>query len=134
MGDDKLLREFGVKNGDVVNLMISKAAPATASASTTSDEPVVPPLTLTEPTSALSKPLESVVLPVGAAQSHSDKVIASPAFWIDVLALLRRQFGNTVEGERNAVSTWETWLTGSLPRISPSEKAMIRQQTGLLAM
>lgn len=130
MGDDKLLREFTVKNGAVVNLMIVKPAAGSLS----NDEPAVPALTLT---SESQKPSISVAIPAvepTPAPSHRDIVLASPALWVDTLALLRKHFGASDEGERAAAATFESWLSSSMDKISASDKAMIREKTGISVM
>jgi hypothetical protein len=126
MGDDKLLREFAVKDGDVVNLMITKAIVPIAKAS---DEPEVPELTLTDST----KPSISIAIPAVASTASAatpyDQVISSPELWVETLAMLRKHFGGTEEGEHNAATTFEAWLSASIHHISASDKAMIREKT-----
>lgn len=133
MGDDKLIREFAIKDGAVVNLMITKAVAKTEE---DGDEP--PSITLTTGGSGSGSPKLSLAIPAtpvtAPAKLPADVVISSPALWIDVLALLRSQFADSPEGERNAVSTWESWLSASIDRISASDKALIRERAKVSAM
>lgn len=126
MGDDKLLREFAVKDGDVVNLMITKAAAVVAKVS---DEPEVPELTLTDSTKPSISIVVAPVVPALPLATPYDHVISSPNLWIETLATLRKHFGGTEEGEHNAATTFEAWLSASMNHISASDKAMIREQT-----
>lgn len=123
MGDAKLLREFeGIKDGDVINLMVKAGAPA------------VPELTLTTDTTEKSIPALSLVIPPPAAETKVDSFssrLASPQLWKDAYAILKKQYGGD---ENQAKRAWELWLDGSIAFITPSQKAMIREAAGISAM
>lgn len=153
MGDGKLLREFAVENGAVVNLMIKAVTPPVATAPPPPEAPVegIPSLTFSSapspsitgrvplsistslPDSAFGAPSTVNPSTVGESQ-HFLSTISSPALWGDALELLNRNFGDTEEGEGQARRTWESWLGGSREWISPSQKALIREQVGVSAM
>lgn len=123
MGDAKLLREFEVKDGDVVNLMVSKAS-----------APAVPELTLTSDATDKSIPALSLVIPPPEAETKVDSFnsrLAAPQLWKDAYAILKKQYGGD---ENQARRAWELWLDGSIAFITPSEKAMIRESVGNSAM
>ena len=122
MGDAKLLREFEVKDGDVVNLMVKAGAP------------VVPELTLTTDTTDKSIPALSLVIPPPEAEIKPDSFnarLASPQLWKDAYAILKKQYSGD---ENQAKRAWELWLDGSIAFITPSEKAKIRESVGISAM
>ncbi|KAK4049116.1 hypothetical protein OIO90_005586 [Microbotryomycetes sp. JL221] len=151
MSGERLLKEFAVENGSVVNLMITKstATPAAAAGSTSTSVPVstpsptsVPSLTLSEPVPVSSGPptlqINTTSLPIDdgsltpSAPPQFNIKISDPTLWIGAWELLRRHFGE--ENEADAQRAWEAWLGGAREWISPSDKALIRDRVGLSAM
>lgn len=119
MGDAKLLREFAVEEGAVVNLMIKAS--------------VVPDVTVTTGDSddPQTVPALSIEIPAEPTTDPFATKLSSPQLWIDAYALLQKQFGTEgVEAQR----VWELWLEGSLSHISASDKALIRERVGITAM
>ncbi|KAM0787821.1 hypothetical protein ACM66B_003875 [Microbotryomycetes sp. NB124-2] len=157
MGGDRLLKEFSVENGSVVNLMITKpaasaspaptpaaAAAAAAPSASGSATPIsVPSFTLSEPAPATSTgppslqinttslPIDDGSLTPSAPPPFNTK-ISDPALWIGAWDLLKQHFGEDNEGE--AQQAWESWLGGAREWISPGDKALIRDRVGLSAM
>lgn len=120
MGDGKLLREFAVEDGAVVNLMVKAGIPElTLTTDAVSADPRTPALSL-------------VIPPTPLAIVSDSNPFSSPALWVEAHGLLRRHFGD----DNKAAVAFEAWLSGSMAAgsISASEKAKIREATGLSAM
>jgi hypothetical protein len=155
MGDGKLLREFAVEDGAVVNLMVKAVvAPTPEPAAvevpfvpmsegpiptfTVSSEPSsrlggIPPIATSLPDSAFASP--TTISPGTMGESaHFISTVSSPSLWKDAYALLQRHFGATEEGQVEAKKAWESWLSGSREYISASDKALIREHVGVSAM
>ncbi|KAI5475496.1 hypothetical protein MNV49_001310 [Pseudohyphozyma bogoriensis] len=141
LGDGKLLKEFEVKDGAVVNLMIKAGSAAATPAATTPamevDEPAVPALTIstptssTDPTSTSPKPalhIETAFAPSPSTPAHPG---AEPELWIEAYELLKKHFGGD---EKKAVEGWEGWLGASQAWFTPAQKALIREKVGISAM
>ncbi|KAK4046082.1 hypothetical protein OIV83_006362 [Microbotryomycetes sp. JL201] len=146
MGGDRLLKEFAVENGSVVNLMITKAAapPSATAQPTNAANPVsVPSFTLSEPAPATSAgppslqinttslPIDDGSLTPSAPPPFNTK-ISDPALWIGAWDLLKQHFGE--DNEVEAQQAWESWLGGAREWISAGDKALIRDRVGLSAM
>lgn len=161
MGDGKLLREFEVQDGAVVNLMITKApAPAAAVAASSSSaststaaaspsSPGVPSLTLSEPSTSsssnppqvsLAKDLDALPLSTSSTSpAHPEHAGLSPAFLSTVASpALWQSVRSTVEGhfegDKEAQRVWEAMFDGAQEWIRPNDKALIRERVGYSAM
>ncbi|GAA5942607.1 hypothetical protein JCM3775_003654 [Rhodotorula graminis] len=155
MGDGKLLREFDVQDGAVVNLMITKApaaaaAPSSSTASAASpSSPGVPALTLSEPSTSssstapqvsLAKDLDALPLSTSSTSpAHPEHAglspaflssVASPALWQSVRDTVEGHF----EGNKEAQRVWEAMFEGAQEWIRPNDKALIRERVGYSAM
>ncbi|GAA5851727.1 hypothetical protein JCM9279_004385 [Rhodotorula babjevae] len=155
MGDGKLLREFEVQDGAVVNLMITKApaaAPPSSSTSTAAaspSSPGVPALTLSEPSTSsssnppqvsLAKDLDALPLSTSSTSpAHPEhaglspaflSTVASPALWQSVRSTIEGHF----EGDKEAQRVWEAMFDGAQEWIRPNDKALIRERVGYSAM
>ncbi|BGP40066.1 hypothetical protein JCM10449v2_004024 [Rhodotorula kratochvilovae] len=154
MGDGKLLREFGVRDGAVVNLMITKApaAPAPAAASpspaASSSSPAVPALTLSDPSTSsaphptevsLARDLDSLPLTTSTSADHPElaglspsflSTVSSPALWQSVREAVEGHFGAEVEAQQ----VWEAMFSGAREWIRPNDKALVREKVGYSAM
>lgn len=134
MSDTKLLKEFDVQSGAVVNLMVSKSVPAAASSSSTSSDD--PPAVVLTTESGREKPAGKVAEggassgPSAAESEAFVRAISDASLWKDTLEQLKARFSN----ERDAVKVWEAWLSSSLHWMSASDKARIREATGVSAM
>ncbi|KWU41784.1 hypothetical protein RHOSPDRAFT_36672 [Rhodotorula sp. JG-1b] len=192
MGDNKLLKEFAVAPKDtVINLMITKAAPASAP-SLRSPAPAaaaadpgdvaaprappspkspthIPELTLSEPDPVTGHARRSSVsltnfddlvdrLPLSSsptAAEHPSREsssllagVAATDFWLDIRRVCEEKFGPSEgssssssapssDNNRNradAQKVWEAMFAGARDWISPSQKALIREQVGYSAM
>lgn len=150
MNGDRLLKEFNVEDGSVVNLMIVKAAPA-ATAATSGPPPAetttstsVPSFTLSEPVpvssagppslqiNTTSLPIDDGSLTPSSEVPQFNQKLSDPALWSGAWELLQQHFGEGHEGE--AQRAWECWLGGAREWISPGDKALIRSKVGLSAM
>jgi len=153
MGDSKLLKEFNVQDGAVINLMVTKSAAAPPPKST-SDDPeeataqAVPSLTLSEPTSADStwttttKPtvsLDNLPPPSSSSASvHSSSAyrerIQQPELWDEIRSLLEKRFEGVENRDAECQQAWEAMLGGCQEWIDPGKKALIREKVGYSAM
>ncbi|BGP32060.1 hypothetical protein JCM10296v2_003839 [Rhodotorula toruloides] len=145
MGDTKLLKEFAVQDGTVVNLMVTKTT-APPAASTSSDPSDVPALTLSEPSSSSNPPQVSLArdldhLPLTTSTSADNPQLAgesdaflssvsSASLWQDVRNVCEARFDRKDEAQR----VWEGMFAGAREWISPNDKALIREQVGYSAM
>ncbi|KAM0748255.1 hypothetical protein T439DRAFT_291946 [Meredithblackwellia eburnea MCA 4105] len=150
--DGKLLKEYGVEDGAVVNLMVKAPAPgstpaaaASGSLSTPTDTSAgVPSLTLSSPspagtprgtsptTSRLPLSIDtSVTAPPAPELTGIAGVVSEPQFWVDAFQLLKTKFGGS---EAEAKEVWETWFSGGQKWIEPGRKALIREKVGVSAM
>ncbi|TNY19977.1 hypothetical protein DMC30DRAFT_398946 [Rhodotorula diobovata] len=151
MGDGKLLREFDVQDGAVVNLMVTKApaAPASSPAAAASSPGAVPSLTLSEPSSSaatnprqvsLAKDLDALPLSTSSSSpAHPEHAGYSPAFLSSVSSpnlwqSVRDTVQGHVEGDKEAQRVWEAMFDGAQEWIRPSDKALIRERVGYSAM
>ena len=152
MGDQKLLKEYNVQDGAVINLMVTKSVAAPPSASTTtttSDDPeeataqAVPALTLSDPSnSETTKPAVSLDnLPPASHSSasvHSSVAyrerIQDPALWDEVRSMLERRFERVENRDAECQQAWEAMLGGCQEWIDPGKKALIREKVGYSAM
>ncbi|BGP24632.1 ubiquitin family protein [Rhodotorula toruloides] len=146
MGDTKLLKEFAVQDGTVVNLMVTKATAPTPATSSSSDPTDVPALTLSEPSSSINPPQVSLSrdldhLPLTTSTSADDpqlagesdaflSTISSPSLWRDVRNVCEARFDKKDEAQR----VWEGMFAGARDWISPNDKALIREHVGYSAM
>ncbi|KAL8279777.1 hypothetical protein RQP46_007872 [Phenoliferia psychrophenolica] len=127
MGDAKLVREFPVEDGSVINLMLNKAAPPPAT--------VVPDLVLsssddpTRPALAIST---DDISPPPPPPTGIPAVVGKPELWVETFEVLKRHFGEGRDAEAREV--WESWLGAAQGWIQPGEKALIRERTGISAM
>ncbi|GAA5907865.1 ubiquitin family protein [Sporobolomyces salmoneus] len=161
MGDQKLLKEFSVQDGAVINLMVTKTVPPPSSSSatttTTNDDPeeataqAVPSLTLSEPsasessssqTTATMKPtisLDNLPPPshtnasVHSSAAYRDR-IQDPDLWEEVRSLLEKRFEGVENKDAESQQAWEAMLAGCQEWIDPGKKALIREKVGYSAM
>ncbi|GAA6057589.1 hypothetical protein JCM3770_005400 [Rhodotorula araucariae] len=147
MGDTKLLREFDVQDGAVINLMVTKAAPPPAAPSSSVPAPV-PAFTLSEPSTSsapspaqvpLAKDLDSLPLSTSTSADHPELVglspafvstVSSPALWQSVREAIEGHF----DGEAEAQRVWEAMFGGAREWIRPNDKALVREKVGYSAM
>ncbi|GAA6010792.1 hypothetical protein JCM11491_002948 [Sporobolomyces phaffii] len=155
MGDSKLLKEFSVADGAVINLMLTKTAPAPPAAKSTSDDPeeatatAVPALTLSEPSTgssssaastATTKPAVSLdnLPPASPSSVHSSSAyrerIQRPELWQDIRSALEKRFEGIENRDAECQQAWEAMLGGCQEWIDPGKKALIREQVGYSAM
>ncbi|GAA5885047.1 hypothetical protein JCM16303_006378 [Sporobolomyces ruberrimus] len=160
MGDSKLLKEFNVQDGAVINLMVTKPSASAATPTpktTTADDPEeatatstgVPSLTLSEPsastsssTTGTSKPVisldnyppPSTTFPsVHCTAAYSER-IQSPELWEKIRGVLEGEFEGVENKEKEAQQAWEAMLGGCREWIDPGKKALIRERVGYSAM
>ncbi|GAA5964680.1 hypothetical protein JCM21900_000329 [Sporobolomyces salmonicolor] len=156
MGDSKLLKEFAIQDGTVINLMVTKTGPATPSTSSPSaadpaDAPApsnsaVPALTLSMPSSSSNPPQLSLKtdldsLPLATSTSADNPSVtgsseaflasvSSPELWQDVRDVVEKRFPNGGEAQK----AWEAMFSGCQQWISPNQKALIRERVDYSAM
>ncbi|GAA5879849.1 hypothetical protein JCM1840_006972 [Sporobolomyces johnsonii] len=157
MGDSKLLKEFAVQDGTVINLMVTKTAAPTPSTSSAPADPAdapaapsdsaVPALTLSEPSSSSNPPQLSLKTDLGSlplttsssadnnpsVAGSSDAFLAtasSPELWQDVRNVVEKRFPNGGEAQK----AWEAMFSGCQEWISPNQKALIRERVDYSAM
>ncbi|WWC98880.1 hypothetical protein V866_005774 [Kwoniella sp. B9012] len=145
--DTKLLKEYDIKDGAILHLMVKVAttkeltsdeATFTAPSSTS---PAPPALTITtsidgiEPgTSMPLTNIDSAVPPLGPQPQVSSasfhQTIADPQFWQKIHALCVSEF--PLEDEADAA--WETFLISMKGKLSAGEAAKIRDVVGVTGM
>ncbi|GAA5980214.1 hypothetical protein JCM5350_000873 [Sporobolomyces pararoseus] len=157
MGDQKLLKEFNVQDGAVINLMVTK----TVATKSSSDDPeeataqAVPSLTLSEPsnttssssndsttTTSTTKPSISLDnLPPSShssASAHSSAAyrerIQQPELWEEIRSVLEKKFEGIENKDAECQQAWEAMLGGCQEWIDPGKKALIREKVGYSAM
>lgn len=156
MGDSKLLKEFNVQDGAVINLMVTKSTPAVTTRSNEDpEEPqAVPTLTLSEPVASgsasssssnakpspvsIEKDLESLPLSTSSTAKHAStsyqERIQQAELWQDLRTLLEKRFEGIENQEAHCQQAWEAMLGGCQEWIESSQKALIRERVGYSAM
>ncbi|TFY81954.1 hypothetical protein EWM64_g2057 [Hericium alpestre] len=156
LADSKLLKEYNVKEGDTVNLMVKpgfewdptkpSATPSPGRDSLSAESPAkkraghgrIPSVVLSPtPSSPMEAPQEiSLVLDTGIARSPSPSqssyrhVVSQPEFWDRLHIFLKSEFSN-----RNDASTaFEDFLNATKGALTPSEIAKIRDYVGVVGM
>ncbi|KDQ08613.1 hypothetical protein BOTBODRAFT_37764 [Botryobasidium botryosum FD-172 SS1] len=147
--DTKLLKEYGIGNGDTVNLMVKpdykwdpseeKPKEPTAPAHTPGHQRI-PSLVLstTSPTSPTggNRPPIPLTLDTNLTQAvppqptSAHATISSPDFWHRLRAFLWGEFAK----REDADATFEAFFVASKGSISPHEIAKIRDTVGVLGM
>ncbi|WVW79711.1 hypothetical protein I302_101681 [Kwoniella bestiolae CBS 10118] len=147
--DTKLLKEYDIKDGAILHLMVKipSASASVAGKELTSDEATFPsspgPPALTITTSidgtapGTSMPLtniDSAAPPLGPQPQVSSasfhQTIADPQFWQKIHALCVSEF--PLEDEADAA--WETFLVSMKGKLSAGEAAKIRDVVGVTGM
>ncbi|GAA5960751.1 hypothetical protein JCM3765_007320 [Sporobolomyces pararoseus] len=158
MGDQKLLKEFNVQDGAVINLMVTKTAAVPTTTKSSSDDPeeataqAVPSLTLSEPSASTSSSSDSTAsttkpsisldnLPPASpssASAHSSAAyrerIQQPELWEEIRSLLEKRFEGVENKDAECQQAWEAMLGGCQEWIDPGKKALIREKVGYSAM
>ncbi|KII87788.1 hypothetical protein PLICRDRAFT_42284 [Plicaturopsis crispa FD-325 SS-3] len=150
LSDAKLLKEYDVKDGDTVNLMV-KPGEATASPTINTPPPDstpskpskhqrIPSVVLSPSPSASSplnepKPLDITLtldVPPAPLDSHSTyhTTIVDPTYWLKLHDFLKSQFLN----EHDALLAFEDYLRASKGMLSANEVAKIRDEVGVVGM
>lgn len=160
LADTKLLKEYTIKDGDTVNLMIkpgqtwdpntntnsamSSSAPLQPDSKPTLGHTRIPSVVLspspsaTTPSLEVDKPLDinltldtSQTLPLAQpAQSTYHATIADPVFWEKLNAFLKTEF----KSESDGLLAFEEFLCASKGTLTASEIAKIRDHVGVVGM
>lgn len=146
LADNKLLMEYELADGAVINL-IAKAAAPVAAAPAPSQVPT-PPVTRKSGEKAAAPPSLTITTdapgaeatdmrydltpeppsPVSGASFHN--TLSSPLFWQKIHALCQEEFSNEAEAD----TVVDTFLVSVKSRISASEAALIRDTVGVAGM
>ncbi|KAF7986290.1 hypothetical protein HWV62_35230 [Athelia sp. TMB] len=154
LADNKLLKEYAIKDGDTVNLAIrpgqtwdpnAMSAPAPTQLRSTPSHSRIPSVVLspspsisaTTPSQEVDKPLDinltldtSQVLPSAEATSTYHATLADPGFWERLNAFVKTEF----KTESDALLAFEDFLRASKGTLTASEIAKIRDQVGVVGM
>ncbi|WWC68953.1 uncharacterized protein I206_102889 [Kwoniella pini CBS 10737] len=151
LSDTKLLKEYDIKDGTILHLMVKIATSAPTKELTSDEATIIPPsstspappaLTITTSideasTAGISMPLtniDSAAPPLGPQPSVSSasfhQTISDPQFWQKIHALCISEF--PLEDEADAA--WETFLVAMKGKLSAGEAAKIRDVVGVTGM
>lgn len=147
LADTKLLMEYELTDGAVINLIAKAAPPPAAAAPAPSQVPTTPvtrkggdkaapPPSLTITTDAPGAEATDMRYdltpeppsPVSGASFHS--TLSSPSFWQKIHALCQEEFMNEAEAD----TVVDTFLVAVKSRISANEAALIRDTIGVAGM
>lgn len=142
LADAKLLKEYDLADGAIINLLAKPAPPAPAP-SQAAPVPVTPapptrPRHLSTPSLTITTTDEMDIdpayasdvsaeppSPVSSAKFH--RTLSAPDFWQKVHALCQEEFGNEAEAD----TVFDSFLMSVKSRITASESAKIRDVVGV---
>lgn len=152
LADNKLLKEYAIKDGDTVNLMIkpgqtwdpnAMSVPTPSQLKSTPSHSRIPSVVLspspsaTTPSLEVDKPLDinltldtSQTLPSAEATSTYHATLADPGFWERLNAFVKTEF----KSESDALLAFEDFLRASKGTLTANEIAKIRDQVGVVGM
>ncbi|KIM86686.1 hypothetical protein PILCRDRAFT_815936 [Piloderma croceum F 1598] len=148
LADAKLLKEYNIKDGDTINLMIKPGNTWNPNAMTAPDSisaPLIPSVVLSPspssvtPSSENSKPLDiNLTLDTSSIPTASSKAtdtayhatISDPAFWQELLKLLQTHFKSTDDVH----TAFEDFFCASKGKLTATEIAKIRNVVEVFGM
>jgi len=154
LADPKLLKEYNIKDGDIVNLMIKPGHTWDPNAATTPDSMPIPdnlkseqaqiPSVVLSPSSAslsseYDKPLDinltldTSSIPTASAESTDTAyhaMISNPTFWEDLLTLLKSKSKNP----DHVLAAFEDFFCASKGKLTATEIAKIREVVEVYGM
>lgn len=138
--DNKLLKEYGVTEGTVINLMIKPGSHWDGSETTVPNNSLSPVPSVVISTSETDRPspvpldLNTASFPPvpqsGPEVSSFHNTIASPDFWDRLYIFLQSEYSN----KEDATAAFERFFLASKDKLTVGEIARIRDQVGIVGM